>query len=107
VLQLKGDTAVWAIHRFPMSMPIEWSTFCTELKGMFIPSNALDLVKHKREELSLKMGEHVTGFNECFGRLGSKLDPHQPMPAEMLVDAPNTKSGRPHKDKKPGVAPTS
>jgi len=26
-LQLKGDTAVWAIHRFPMSTPIEWSIF--------------------------------------------------------------------------------
>ena len=45
VLQLKGDAAVWAMHRFPMSAPIEWSTFCTELKAKFIPSNTLDLVK--------------------------------------------------------------
>ena len=30
VLQLNGDAAVWAMHRFPMSTPIEWSTICTE-----------------------------------------------------------------------------
>jgi len=30
VLQLKGDAAVWAMHHFPMSTPIEWSTICTE-----------------------------------------------------------------------------
>jgi len=87
VLQLKGDAAVWAMHRFPMSAPIEWSTFCTELKAKFIPSNALDLVKREWEELSLKKGERVTEFNERFRRLRSKLDPHQPMPAEMLADA--------------------
>jgi len=87
VLQLKGDAAVWAMHRFPMSAPIEWSTFCTELKAKFIPSNALDLVKREWEELSLKKGERVTEFNERFCRLRSKLDPHQPMPAEMLAHA--------------------
>jgi len=87
VLQLKCDAAVWAIHRFPMSAPIEWSTFCTELKAKFVPSNALDLVKCEWEELSLKKRERVTEFNECFCRLRSKLDPHQPMPAEMLADA--------------------
>jgi len=87
VLQLKGNAAVWAMHRFPMSAPIEWSTFCTELKAKFIPSNALDLVKREWEELSLKKGERVTEFNKRFRRLRSKLDPHQPMPAEMLADA--------------------
>jgi len=30
VLQLKGDAVVWAMHHFPMSTPIEWSTICTE-----------------------------------------------------------------------------
>jgi len=54
---------------------------------MFIPSNALDLVKCEWEELSLRKGERVTEFNEHFRRLRSKLDPHQPMPAEMLADA--------------------
>jgi len=79
VLQLKGDAAVWAMHcRFPMSAPIEWSTFCTELKAKYIPSNALDLVKREWEELSLKQGERVTEFNECFRGLRSKLDPRQP-----------------------------
>jgi hypothetical protein len=87
VRQLKGDTAVWAMHRFRMSAPIKWSTFCTELKAKYIPSNALDLVKREWEELSLKKGECVTEFNECFRRLGSKLVLHQPMPAEMLADA--------------------
>jgi len=86
VLQLKGNAAVWAMHRFPMSAPIEWSTFCTELKAKFIPSNALDLVKREWEELSLKKGECVAEYNERFRRLRSKLDPHQPMPAEMLAD---------------------
>jgi len=87
VLQFKGDAAVWAMHRFPMSTPIEWSTFCTELKAKYIPSNALDLVKREWEELSLKKGERVTEFNERFRCLRSKLDPHQPMPAEMIADA--------------------
>jgi len=87
VLQLKGDAAVWAMHRFPMSAPIEWSTFCTQLKAKFIPSNALDLVKREWEELSLKKGERVTEFNKCFRCLRSKLDPHQPMPAEMFAEA--------------------
>jgi hypothetical protein len=86
VLQLKGDAAAWAMNHFPMSKPIEWPTFCTELKAKFIPSNALDLVKREWEELSLKKGEHVTEVNKCFRRLRSKLDPHQPMPAEMLAD---------------------
>jgi hypothetical protein len=75
------------MHRFPMSAPIEWSTFCTELKDKFIPSNALDLVKCEWEELNLKKGERVTEFNERFRHFRSKLDPHQPMPAEMLADA--------------------
>jgi len=87
VLQLKGNTAVWAMHRFPMSTPIEWSTICTELKAKFIPSNTLDLVKHEWAELSLKEGECVTEFDERFRRLCSKLDPHPPMPAEMSADA--------------------
>jgi len=86
VLQLKGDTVVWAMHRFPMSAPIEWSTLCTELKAKFIPSNTLDLVKREWEELSLKKGERVTECNERFCRLRSKLDPHQPMPAKMLAN---------------------
>jgi len=87
VLHLKGDAAVWAMHRFPMSAPIEWSTFCTELNAKFIPSNALDLVKREWEDLSQKNAEHSTEFNERFRRLLSMLDPHQPMPAEMLADA--------------------
>jgi len=87
VLQLKGDAGVWAMHHFPMRAAIEWSTFCTQLKAKLIPSNALDLVKREREELSLKKGERVTEFNEPFHRLRSKSDPHQPMPAEMLADA--------------------
>jgi len=87
VLQLNGDAAVWAMHRFSMSPPIEWSTFCTEVKAKFIPSNALDLVKREWEELSLKKGECATEFNQRFRRLHSKLHPHQPMPAEMLADA--------------------
>jgi len=87
VLQLKGDAAVWAMHRFPMSAPIEWSTFCKDLKAKFIPSNALDLVKRECEELSLKMGERITEFDELFRRLHSKLDLPQPMPAEMLAAA--------------------
>ena len=87
MLQLKVDAVVWAMHRFPMSMPIELSTFCTELKAMFIPSNALDLVKWEWEELSLKKGECDTEVNKRFCRLRSKLDPHQPMPAKILADA--------------------
>jgi len=70
-----------------MSAPIEWSTFCTKLRAKFIQSNTFDLVKHEWEELSLKKGERVTEFNERFRRLGSKLDPHEPMPAEMFADA--------------------
>jgi hypothetical protein len=53
---------------------------------MFIPSNTLDQVKRKWEELSLKKGERVTELNEHFRRLRLKLDPHQPMAAEMLAD---------------------
>jgi len=87
VLQLKGDTAVWAMHRFPMCAPIEWSTFCMELKAEYILSNALDLVKQEWEELSIKKGELVTEYNERFCRLCSKLHTHQPMPAEMFADA--------------------
>ena len=87
MLQLKGDTAVWAMHRFSMSTPIECSMFCTELKASLIPSNALDLVKREWDELSLKKGERVTEFNEHFHCLRSELDPHQPMPAEMLANA--------------------
>jgi len=30
-LQLKCNAAIWAMHRFPMSMPIEWFTLGTEL----------------------------------------------------------------------------
>jgi len=87
VLQFKGHAAVWAMHRFPMSTPIEWSTSCTELKSMGIASNALDLVKREWEELSLKTGQPVTVFNDGFRYLRSKLDPYQPVPAEMLADA--------------------
>jgi len=87
VLRLKGDAAVWAMHRFSRSAPIEWSTFFTELKAKPIPSNTLDLVKREWEELSQKKGERVTAFDERFRRLRSKLDPLQPMPAEMLGDA--------------------
>jgi len=87
VLQQKGDTAVWAMHHFPMSTPIEWSTCCTELKAKYIPFNALDLFKCEWEELSLRKGERVTEFNERFRHLRSKLDPHHSMPAEMLEDA--------------------
>jgi hypothetical protein len=87
VLQLKGDKAIWAMHHFPMSMPIEWTTFCTEPKAKYIPSNALGLVKREKEERSLNMGERVTEFNQRFHCLHSKLDPHQPMPSEMLSDA--------------------
>jgi len=47
----------------------------------------LDLVKHEWEDLSLQKKERVTEVNEGFDRLRSKLDPHQPMPAEMLADA--------------------
>ena len=86
VLQMKGDAAVCAMHRFPMSTPIKWSTFCTELKAKFIPSNTLDLVKHEWEELNPNKGEHVTEFNERFRCLRSKLNPHQPIPAEMLAN---------------------
>jgi hypothetical protein len=75
------------MHRFPMSAPIEWSTFCTELKAKFIPSNALDLGKREWEELSRKKGERITECNESFRRLRSKLHPQQPMPAKMLADA--------------------
>lgn len=28
VLQGKENAAVWAMHRFPMTMPIKWCTFC-------------------------------------------------------------------------------
>jgi len=86
VLQLKGHAAVWAMHCFPMSASIEWSTFGTELEARFIPSNALDLVKHESEVLSLKKGERITEFNERFHRHCLKLDPHQPKPAEMSAD---------------------
>ena len=85
--QLKGNAAVWAMHHFPMSAPIEWSTFCTELKAEFIPSNALDLVKRKYKGLSLKKAERITEFNARFRRLCSKLDLHQPLPAEIVADA--------------------
>ena len=87
VLQLKGDAAVWAMHCFLMSTPIKWSIFGTELKAMYSPSNVLDLVKCEGEELSLVKGEIVTEFNEHFHHLRLKLDPDQPMPAEMLVEA--------------------
>jgi len=86
VLQLKGDSAVWAMHRFPMSTPSEWSTFCTELKAKFIPSNTLDLVKREWEKWSVKKGECVTEFDKRFRHLCSELDPHQPRPAEMLAE---------------------
>jgi len=76
VQQLKGDAAVWATQRFPMSTPIEGSTCCTELKAKFIQSNALDMGKCEWGELSSKKEERVTKFNECFHRLRSKLDPH-------------------------------
>jgi len=87
VLQLKGDAAVWAMHCFPMSTPIEWSTFGTMLKAKLIPSNTLDLVKNKWEELSLQKGECVTMFNERFHCLSSKLDPHQRILTDILPDA--------------------
>jgi len=86
VLQQKGDAAVWAMHRFPMSKPIKWSTFCEELKAKYIPSNALNLVKRECEELSLKSGERVTEFNKRFRQPCSKRDLHQPMPAQKLAD---------------------
>jgi len=57
------------------------------LKAKFIPSNTFDLVKHEWEKLSLKKGELVTEFNQNFHRLHSKLDLHQPMPAQVLADA--------------------
>jgi hypothetical protein len=87
VQQLKGDSATWAMHHSPISTPIEWSTFCTELKAKYILSNALDLVKREWEELRLKKGERVTEFNKRFCRLHSKLELHQPMAAEMLANA--------------------
>jgi hypothetical protein len=87
VLQLKGDAAVGAVHCFPMCTPIEWSTFCTELRAKFIRCNALDLVKCEWDELSLKKGERVIEFNKHFRRLLLELDPHQPIPADILADA--------------------
>ena len=87
MLEQKGDVAVWAMHRLAMSTPIEWSTFSTELKAKFIPSNGFDLVKRGWEQLSLKEGEHVTECNERFHHLHLKLDMHQPIPAEMFANA--------------------
>jgi len=86
VLQQKCDAAVWAMHRVPVSTLIQWSTFCVELKDKDIQSDPLDLVKCQWEELSLKKGERITGFNKHFCRLLSKLDPHQPIPTKMLPD---------------------
>jgi len=51
-----------------------------------VPCNALDRVKREWEKLSQKNGERVTEFTEGLCLLHSKLDPHQPMPAEMLDD---------------------
>jgi len=81
-----NESAVWDMHSFPMGTPVEWSTFCMQLKGKHILSSTLDLVKSEWEERSLKMGEHFTEFDECFHCLSVELDPHHPMPAEMLVD---------------------
>jgi hypothetical protein len=50
-------------------------------------ANALDLVIHKWEELSLKMGDCVTKFNKCFSHQHFKMDLHRPVPAEMLADS--------------------
>ena len=58
-----------------------------ELKAKYIPSNALDLVKYKCKELSLKNGEHVMKYNKHFCRLRSKFNPHQPMEAKMIADS--------------------
>ena len=86
MLHLEGDAAVWAIHHFPMSTTIKWSTNCTQSNAEYTPSNTLDLVKCKWEELSLKKGECVTEFNEHFRSLLSKLEPHRPIHAEMLAN---------------------
>lgn len=45
VLQLQGDTAVRAVHHFPITAPIGWSTLCTEWSAKYIPSNSMDHVK--------------------------------------------------------------
>lgn len=76
VKQVIGDVAVLAMHHVRMSTPIKWSTFCLQLKGMYIPSNALYLVECKCEELSLRKAESVTEINKHFCRLQAKLDPH-------------------------------
>jgi len=75
VLQLKDMAAVWALHHFPMSMPIEWSTFYMELNAKYIPSNPFNLAKHEWKEPSLKKGEHIIELNKHFIRLCSKWDP--------------------------------
>jgi len=85
VLQLKRDTAVWAMHCFPMTAPIKWSTVCTELKARYLASNALDLVKREWEELNRNKRERFPELNEHFHRFSSKLDSHQAMPASMLA----------------------
>jgi len=87
VLQLNGDAALSAMHCFPMMTPIQWSNFCTELKTKSIQSNALGLVKPEWEELCLKNGEHLTEFNQDFRGQRLKMDPHQPIPAEMVAEA--------------------
>ena len=94
MLQLKGDAAVWAMHRFPMSTRIEWCTFYTELKAKCILSNALDMVECELEEVSLKKEESVAEFHKRFRRLSSKLTPHQPSDATMLADAYRYKIGK-------------
>jgi hypothetical protein len=56
VLQLMGNAAVWAMQRFPMSAPIEWSAFYTKLTAKYNPSNDLDLVKREWDELCQMKG---------------------------------------------------
>lgn len=76
VLQLNCYQEVCTIYCFTMSMPIEWSTICIELKDKYILLNALDLVKCKWEELNPLMGEHIAQLKVNFCGFCLKLDPH-------------------------------
>jgi len=75
------------MHRFPMSTAIAKSTFWTELKAKYISSHALDLVKCKWEELSLRKEERLTECNERFRGLHAQLDPHHRMSTKILSDS--------------------
>lgn len=66
VHKLKGNAAIWAMHCFPICLPIKWTTCCWRINTEDITCNVFDQVKPEWKEHSLSKGGHVIELDISF-----------------------------------------